>query len=135
MFLSIKSLRLFFLIFRVIGGLLRSRIFRVWFFLELSTISFLLNLMITAHKVIVKETIKLFLIQSLRGMRILLFILLAEETSSFLVRLLIWLIVLFKISAVPFHSWFLNLRNKISWERILLFLHDGRFLLHGDAHS
>ena len=128
MFLSIKLLSLFFLIFGVIGGLFRSRIFRVWFFLELSTISFLLNLIITAHKVIVKETIKLFLIQSLSGMRILLFILLAEETSSSLIRLLIWLIVLFKISAVPFHSWFLNLRNKISWERILLFLTIIKFL-------
>ena len=122
MFLSIKFLRIFFLIFRVIGGLFRSRIFRLWFFLELRTISFLLNLLFSKHKTIFKETIKLFLIQSLRGIRILILLLISERGTTLTPNFLIWLVVLFKIRAVPFHRWFLNLRNKISWERMLLFL-------------
>lgn len=122
MFLSIKFLRIFFILFRVIGGLLSPRIFRIWFFLELSTVSFLLSLLFIKHRAIFKETIKLFLIQSLRGIRVLLLLLLSEGRLSLRPNFLIWLVVLFKIRAVPFHSWFLNLRNKMSWERMLMFL-------------
>ena len=122
MFLSIKFLSTFFLGFRVVRGLFSSRILRIWFFLELGTISFLLNLLFIKHKEIFKETIKLFLIQSLRGIRILFLLLISESSLSFSFNFLIWLVVLFKIRAIPFHSWFLNLRNKISWERIILFL-------------
>ena len=113
---------MFFIIFRVIRGLLSSTVLRIWFFLELRTVSFLLGLIFLKHKTIFKETIKLFLIQALRGISILLLILFLEARSSHFIMFFLWLIILFKISAVPFHRWFLNLRNKISWERILLFL-------------
>lgn len=119
---------MFFIVFRIIRGLLSSRVLSIWFFLELRTVSFLLGLMFLKHKIIFKETIKLFLIQALRGISILLLILFLEVRSSYLIIFFLWLIVLFKISAVPFHSWFLNLRNKISWERILLFLTAIKFI-------
>ena len=122
MFLSIKFLRVFFLIFSVVGGILRSRIFAMWFFLELRTVSFLLGLLFIRHKTIFKETIKLFLIQSLRGIRILLILLSSERGMIYSINFFIWLILLFKMRAVPFHSWFLGLRNKISWERVFIFL-------------
>lgn len=128
MFLSIKFLRFFFIIFSVIRGIFRSRFFTIWFFLELRTISFLLNLIIIKYKIIFKETIKLFLIQSLRGMRILLLILIKETSSLGSIRFLIWIVILFKIGAIPFHFWFLNLRNNLSWERIILFLTVIKFL-------
>lgn len=69
-----------------------------------------------------KETIKLFLIQALTGIRILLLLLFSNLYPSYPIRFFIWLVVLLKISAVPFHIWFLNLRSKIPWERMLLFL-------------
>ena len=121
-------MRAFFIIFSVIRGVLRSTVLRIWFFLELSTVSFLLSLIFLKHKTIFKETIKLFLIQALRGIRILLLILFLEIRSSYYIMFFLWLVVLFKISAVPFHMWFLNLRNKISWERILLFLTAIKFI-------
>ena len=94
----------------------------MWFFLELATVSFLLRLMFIRHKAMFKETIKLFLIQSLRGIRILLILLISERRLIFSINFFMWLVILFKIRAVPFHSWFLALRNKISWERVLIFL-------------
>ena len=122
MFLSVKFLRIFFIVFSIISGLLSSRVLRIWFFLELSTISFFINLIFVKHKAMYKETMKLFLIQSLRGIRILLILLISERSTSLGINFLIWLVILFKIRAVPFHSWFLSLRNIISWERVILFL-------------
>ena len=55
-------------------------------------------------------------------MRVLLLLLFSERRTSSSLNILIWLVILFKIRAVPFHTWFLRLRNNISWERIILFL-------------
>lgn len=128
MFFSIKFLRFFFIRFSAIRGLLSSKIFRVWFFLELGTISFLFNLITQDHAPILKESIKIFLIQSLRGMGILVLILIQEIRSSFSLRFILWIVIILKMGTVPFHLWFLNLRNKLSWERIFLFLTLIKFL-------
>ena len=60
-----------------------------------------------------KEIMKLFLIQALRGMVLLISLLLIEVYESSAIGPFASMILVFKIGAVPFHFWLLRLAPKI----------------------
>ncbi len=119
---AIKILRLTTISFRVFQGLLRTSFLSIWVFLELRTIRFLFYLFCRKKNIITKERLKLFLIQALSGLLILILILQKEFFRRKLVRVFIRLIIIFKIRAAPFHGWLLSFINEIVWDVIFIFL-------------
>ena len=72
--------------------------------MELSTVRFLFYLFCSGKTIIIKDRIKLFLIQALRGLLILVIILQIELLNHNLLKLLIALVIILKIRAAPFHG-------------------------------
>lgn len=119
---TIKILSLGAISFRLFQGLLSVNFLRLWVFLELSTVRFLFYLFCRRKTMIIKDRIKLFLIQALRGLLILVIVLQIELLNHNLLRFLIALVIMLKIRAAPFHGWFLRLINQISWSVVFIFL-------------
>ena len=119
---AIKVLRLSTISFRIFQGFLRVSFLSLWVFLELRTIRFLFYLFCRRKVTIIKDRIKLFLIQALRGLIILVIILQIELSGHNLLKFLVALVIILKIRAAPFHGWFLRLINQISWAVIFIFL-------------
>lgn len=95
--------------------------FRIWGFLELRRLVFLGLLGQDYLKKRHNEVIKFFLIQAFRG--IMIFILFTLSSRFYFEgRLLLSIILLFKIGLVPFHTWFLTIRTSFRWENLYLFL-------------
>ena len=112
----------------LIQGLLRINFLRAWIFLELSTLSFLYYIFCDEKKKLFKERIKLFLIQALRGLIILIIIIQIEIFGSKILFFFLTLIIILKIAAAPFHRWFLRIVNQISWDRLFIFLTTIKFI-------
>ena len=105
----------------VTQGLLRSNFLRIWVFLELGTLSYLFYLFSDRENFIFKEGIKLFLIQALRGLQILISLLQLVLLQSELLTFFTVQIIMFKIGAAPFYGWLLNF-NFLGVFRVLRFI-------------
>ena len=66
--------------------------------------------------------IKLFIIQSIGGLLLLIFLLIKEVYSLELVNTLLIVIILVKIGAIPFHWWALKIVNILNWDNLIVFL-------------
>ena len=85
-------------------GILSISFLGVWVFLELRTVRFLFFLFASIKNIIIKERIKLFLVQALSGLLILILIVQKEFLNHELLVFLVALVILFKIRAAPFHG-------------------------------
>ena len=123
-----KFLRLYIVVASVTQGLLRSNFLRIWVFLELRTLSYLFYLFSDRENFIFKEGIKLFLIQALRGLLILISLLQLELLQSEPLTFFTVLIIIFKIGAAPFYGWLLRLINQLSWNSFFVFITAIKFI-------
>lgn len=98
-----------------------STFFEAWLFIELSLIGIIGFLRRAFYSERQLEILKFFIVQAFRGMVIILLFLRGIISSSW--GLIIFIIILtIKIASIPFHSWFLNLRNNLSWEALYVFI-------------
>ena len=108
--------------FRVAQGLIGRSLLRLWFFLELRTISFLRGLASSPKAYTQKYVMKIFLLQAFSGILLLTCILIADYLWHSRVCVFRLILVRLKIGAVPFHSWLLGVRQRLSWDSLFLFL-------------
>ena len=66
--------------------------------------------------------VKLFIIQSIGGLLLLIFLLIKEVYSLERVNTLLIVIILVKIGATPFHRWALKIVNSLNWDNLIVFL-------------
>ena len=129
MYWHLKTLTLFFLILRTFLALQSTLILRTWVLLELRTLRFIFFLALeSVFFDSFQEIIKLFLIQAIRGIILLITFVAKDLSSSRLIRFIIILILLFKIGAAPFHFWLIKLSEYLTWRRLFLFLTVQKFI-------
>ena len=117
-----RTITVLFILARVLQGVESTRIISLWFFLEIRTLIFLGKL-IAGHRTSRQpDILKIFLIQSLRGISLLILILWKEFLVINFFKEIIIIVILFKIGAVPFHSWLLGVGKFLPWEPLFLFL-------------
>ena len=122
MFWYIKSFRLAVILFSSFRGVYRLSLFRSWFFLEISLIAFIFWIRTYLYISQFQLIIKLFIVQSIGGLILLVFLLIKETTNQELVDTLIIAIILIKIGAIPFHWWAIKIVDILNWDTLTIFL-------------
>lgn len=122
MYWHIKSLASLRLVIIRFSGLITLRILSLWLFLELTTLRFIIYFSADKTLSSYKELIKLFFIQALSGIVLLILILVRSRNCTLLLSAFIFATLLFKIGSIPFHSWLLRISSAISWSCLFIFL-------------
>nr|YP_004935244.1 NADH dehydrogenase subunit 2 [Arachnocampa flava]AET13069.1 NADH dehydrogenase subunit 2 [Arachnocampa flava] len=130
MFKNISKLIFFFML--MIGSLIAisaNSWFSIWMGLEINLLSFI-PLMIKSNNLMSSEAaLKYFLIQTFASIILLFSVILYIFINNIMFNLfkneilmMIWLSLLFKMGSAPFHFWFPNVMEGISWFNALILM-------------
>lgn len=115
----IQTVRKRVLVLRVFLAIRVQRFIVLWVLLELNFLAFISILSKSITFKTSNKTLNYFLIQAVgRGIILIVIFMFLMRVSYVMLRLLYFLALLIKLGGVPFHSWYLRLIQKLSWEII-----------------
>nr|QDI93881.1 NADH dehydrogenase subunit 2 [Pseudophylus stundjuki] len=103
-----------------------SSLMNMWIGLEINLMAFIPLISSPKNMFMSQSTMMYFLIQSMASMMFIMFILMNKYIFSFmtndLIKTMITLTMMMKMGMPPFHMWFPEIMNKISWPMCLVLM-------------